>query len=372
VHASEILTFGVEEEFLLIDPATGQVAPAVDAVLAELPVRLRGQVQREFLTSQVEIATDPQTDLAALRDRLLELRLAVSAAAERAGVRVIAAGTCPVACPPPPVVDEPRYHRMVREFGAPLAAIPGLCACHVHVGVPDRALGVRVLSQLRRWLPVLQAATGNSPYYAGKDTGYSSWRSVLWARWPTAGPPPHLETAEDYDQVVDALTASGAMFDDGMLYWYARLSAHVPTLEVRVGDVCPTVDDTVLIAALVRALVATAVTDLAQGRADGVAPHWLVSAAHWLAARDGLDGCGLDVGTGSVRPAWDLMNELVEHVRPALSRHGDEAAVGVLADRLAARGTGAARQRRALAAGHDFAAVTTFLTREVCRDDGWY
>lgn len=367
-----ILSFGVEEEFLLIDPATGQVAPAVDAVLAELPFELRGLVQREFLTSQVEIATEPQTELATLRDRLLQLRIAVCAAAERAGVRVIAAGTCPVAGPPPPVVDQPRYHRMVREFGAALAAIPGLCACHIHVGVPDRDLGVRVLSQLRRWLPVLHAATVNSPYYAGKDTGYGSWRTVLWARWPTAGPPPHLATAADYDQVVAALTASGAMFDDGMLYWYARLSAHLPTLEVRVGDVCPTVDETVLLAALVRALVATAMTDLAAGRADSVAPHWMVSAAHWLAGRDGMDGCALDVGTGTVRPAWELMNELVEHVRPALSRHGDEAAVGVLLDRLAARGTGAARQRRALAAGPDFGAVTTFLTREVCRDDGWY
>lgn len=367
----DVLTLGVEEEFLLVDPRTGQVAPAVDGVIAAMPVDLRELVQREFLTSQIEIATTPQTTLRGLRAALLEMRTAVAKAASRAGVQLIAAGTCPVACPPPPVVDEPRYHRMVREFGAPLAAIPGLCACHVHIGMADRETGVRVLSHLRRWLPVLHAATSNSPFYGGRDTGYGSWRSVLWARWPTAGPPPHLESKADYDHVLAALTASGAMFDDGMLYWYARLSAHVPTVEIRVGDVCPTVDDMVLIAALVRALVDTALSDIAADRKVPVVPHWLLSAAHWLAGRDGMEGCGVDVETGAVRPAWDLMRELVEHVRPALERHGDAPLVTALLGRLAALGTGAARQRRVLAESGDLAGVMSFLAGEVCRDDEW-
>jgi carboxylate-amine ligase len=371
VHSdSDLLTLGVEEEYLLCDPDTGQVTPAVEAVIAGVPEPLRRYVQREFLTSQIEIATEPQTELGALRDALLQMRGAVVEASAKVGVRPLAVGTCPVACPnPPPVVDVPRYHRMVREFGVPLAAIPGLCACHVHVGVADRDVAVQVLSHVRRWLPVLHAATSNSPFYGGRDTGYSSWRSVLWARWPTAGPPPHLVTATDYDRVVAALTASGAMIDDGMLYWYARISAHVPTIEIRVGDVCPTVDDTLLIAALVRALVGTALADIAAGRRAAVVPHWLLSTAHWLAGRDGLDGVGMDVTTGMVRPGWKLLCELVDHVRPALDSHGDMPMVTALLDRLATRGSGAARQRRIFAERGDLAEVMAFLAAEVCRDD---
>jgi carboxylate-amine ligase len=242
-------------------------------------------------------------------------------------------------------VENPRYQRIMRDYGA-LWPTPGLCGCHVHVGVPDRELGVQVLNHLRAWLPVLQAVTANSPFADGTDTGYASWRSVLWARWPTVGPPPHLESAARYDAVVAELVGTGAMLDDGMLYWYARLSAHVPTVEVRIGDVCPTVEDTLLVAALVRALVSTVVDEVARGRPPRPLRDWLVDAAHWRASRDGLEGAAVDVTSGRPRPAWELLHALVAHVTPALDRHGDTAAVRQLLDLLAQRGSGAARQRR--------------------------
>ncbi len=342
----DLFTMGAEEEFLLVDPGTGQVVPAVEDVMAHIPQRYAELVQYEFLTSQIEIATPPTGDLAALRESLAELRTVVADAAEKAGVRLVAIGTgaLPIA-QPPPVVDNPRYRQMLQDFGA-LGPGPGLCGCHVHVGVPDRELGVQVLNHLRGWLPVLQAITGNSPYADGVDTGYASWRSVQWARWPTVGPPPHVESAAHYDAVVRELVGTGAMLDDGMLYWYARLSTHVPTVEVRIGDVCPTVDDTLLAAALVRALVSTVVDEVGQGRPPMPVRDWLVEAAHWRAGRDGLEGVGVDVSTGRPRAAWDLVDSLIAHVTPALDRHGDTDAVRQLSELLAARGSGAARQRR--------------------------
>jgi len=353
----DIFTMGAEEEFLLVDPETGQVVPAVDEVMAQVPAGYGDLVQYEFLATQIEIATPPTSELAALRGSLTELRTVLADAARAAGVRLVAIGNgaLPMTAPPP-VVTNPRYQRIMRDYGA-LWPTPGLCACHVHVGVPDRELGVQVLNHLRAWLPVLQAVTGNSPYADGTDTGYASWRSVLWARWPTVGAPPHLESAARYDAVVEELVGTGAMLDDGMLYWYARLSAHVPTVEVRVGDVCPTVEDTLLVAVLVRALVSTVVDEVAQGRPPKPVRDWLVDAAHWRAGRDGLEGAAVDVTSGRPRPAWELLNALVAHVTPALDRHGDTTTVRQLLDLLGARGSGAARQRRLYAQHRDVGQV---------------
>ncbi|MDI5942907.1 carboxylate--amine ligase, partial [Micromonospora sp. DH15] len=130
---------------------------------------------------------------------------------------------------------------------------------------------------------------------------------------------------------------------------YARLSAKYPTVELRIGDVCPSVDDAVLVAALVRALVATAMTDIAEGRPPIRTDHHLLVAAHWRAAHDGLEGAGVDLTDGELRPAWELLDALVERLAPALERHGDLAEVTDLLGGLRRHGTGAARQRAVFA-----------------------
>ncbi|MER5703846.1 glutamate--cysteine ligase [Micromonospora sp. NPDC002296] len=341
---TDLLTVGVEEEFLLVDPHTGAAVPAVDLVMEQVPAELRGQVEREFQTSQIEIGSPPGLELSSIRHSLGVLRRALSEAAERAGVRVLAIGTGPVDGPVPPVVDKPRFDRMIERFRL-LVPGPGNNGMHVHVGVPDPETGVRVLNHVRPWLPILHAVTVNSPFSAGVDTGYASWRSVEWERWPSVAPTPYLESHEHYERLIRQLIASGVMLDEGMLYWYARLSAKYPTVELRIGDVCPSVDDAVLVAALVRALVASAMTDIAEGRPPVRTDHHLLVAAHWRAAHDGLEGDGVDLTDGELRPAWELLDRLVERLRPELERHGDLAEVTDLLGGLRRHGTGAARQR---------------------------
>ncbi|WP_420884099.1 carboxylate-amine ligase [Micromonospora sp. CPCC 205547] len=341
-------TVGVEEEFLLVDPHTGAAVPAVDLVMEQVPAELRGQVEREFQTSQIEIGSPPGLELSSIRHSLGVLRAALADAAERAGVRLLAIGTGPVDGPVPPVVDKPRFDRMIERFRL-LVPGPGNNGMHVHVGVPDPDTGVQVLNHVRPWLPVLQAATTNSPFAASEDTGYASWRSVEWERWPSVAPTPWLESYEHYQRLIRQLIASGVMLDEGMLYWYARLSAKYPTVEIRIGDVCPSLDDTVLVAALVRALVATAMSDIAEGRPAVNTDHHLLVAAHWRAAHDGLEGEGVDLSNGELRPAWQLLDRLVERVRPALAEHGDLDEVTGLLGGLRRHGTGAARQRAVFA-----------------------
>ncbi|WJK40342.1 glutamate--cysteine ligase [Solwaraspora sp. WMMA2056] len=361
-HLPDELTVGVEEEFLLVDPDTGVAAPAVESVLAEIPPELRGQVQREFQTSQIEIGSPPGLDLRALRRTLGTLRGGVADAAERAGVRLLAVGTAPIAGPLPAVVDDPRFHRIVERYGM-LVPGPGNNGLHIHVGVPDPRIGVEVLNHLRPWLPVLQAVTANSPFFDSVDTGYASWRSIMWQRWPAVAPTPWLRSHEHYLSLIDDLMATGIILDEGMLYWYARLSAHYPTVEVRIGDVCPSLDDTILLAALVRGLVGTALAAVAQGRRAPEVAHHVLAAAHWRAAHDGLEGRAVDLTDGSpaLRPAWHLLRRLVDQIRPELDRHGDVGLVNSLLGRLRSQGSGAARQRAVHAGTGELRDVVGYL-----------
>ncbi|MFI6236283.1 glutamate--cysteine ligase [Micromonospora sp. NPDC050784] len=350
------LTLGVEEEFLLLDPDSGRNLPVADQVLAALRGPARHQSRQEFRHSMVEMVTPVCTDLTELRAHLVALRRSAAEAATAAGARLVAVGATPLAEPHRTVPDEPRYHAMSRRYG-PVAHDPAVCGFHVHVGLPDRDLAVLVCNHLRVWLPVVQAITTNSPLHDGDDTGHASWRSMQLERWPSIGPTPYFDSAADYDHTVDQLIAAGIMLDAAMVYWYARPSSTYPTVEVRVGDVCTEVDDAVLVAALVRSLVATLVDDVRAGVTAPNVRDCLVAAAHWRAAHDGLDGELIDLRAGGTRPAWALVDELMAVIAPALLRHGDLGYVLAQLARLRRDGTGAARQRQVLERTDDLGAV---------------
>jgi carboxylate-amine ligase len=362
-EAHDLLTLGVEEEYLLVDAHSPQAVPAVEDVFDHVPAELRPAVQHELQRSQIEVASPPQLELRPLWEALTRLRTGLADAAEQAGVRLVAVGAAPAAGPPADIVDKPRYHRMRERFGA-LSPGQGLNGMHVHVSIPDPETGVQVLNHLRPWLPILQAATANSPFHEGIDTGYASWRSVMWDRWPTVGPTPYLEDHAQYEGLLADLVTSGAMLDEGMLYWYARLSANYPTVELRMGDVCPSLDDTMLLAALARGLVATLLRDINDGVPAPRIPHHLLVAAHWRAAHDGLEGLAVDLETRQARPAWHLMRQLFDRVRPELDRHGDLEMATILMGRLRSRGTGAARQRAMLAQRGTLDDVVTWLAAQ--------
>ncbi len=361
------VTLGVEEEFLLVDRRSLQAVPRADAVLGGVPASLQTYVRRELLDTQVEIATPICDDLAGLRVCLVTLRRALAEAAEHAGCRLVAAGASVLEGPPgrigPSLSGGPRAGAMRRRFGA-MIDVQGLCACHVHIGVADRELAVAVSNLIRPWLPVLQAMSANSPYVDGRDSGHASWRSVLWARRPTAGPPPWLRSAAHFDSLVQALLDSGAMLDQATLFWYARPSASYPTLELRVGDVCASVRETVLVAALARALVRTAVLDAQAGRRAPLVEDQLLMAAHWTAARFGLEGDLFDAVTAQTRPAWQAVAELVKYVEPALVEAGDVHSAAALCDAMRASGTGAARQRRVHHKCRDLPSVVRYLVKQ--------
>jgi glutamate---cysteine ligase / carboxylate-amine ligase len=353
-------TVGVEEEVLLVGLDDGRPRPLGEQVIATADADESGPdgsgVEHEFKREQAEIDSLPHASLEDLAEDLLARRADLAAAAARHGLGVAPVGTSPVGVRPHPTDDE-RYRTMGRLFG--LTAREALsCGCHVHVEVESREEGVAVLDRVRPWLSVLTALSANSPFWQEEDTGYASYRTMVWSRFPSSGPMALFHDVDGYDAAVAALLESGTILDTGMVYFDARLSASYPTVEFRVADVCPVVDDTVLLAALCRALVETAAAEWRAGVAPVDVRVELLRAATWRAARSGLSGDLVDVAARAARPARERVAGLVAHLTPALDGTGDTALVTASLDRLERRGTGADLQRRDLAASGSFAEVT--------------
>jgi carboxylate-amine ligase len=284
----------------------------------------------------------PCASLYELGSEVRRWRRAASQAAERRGARVAALATSPLAVDPS-ITSSPRYQRMVEEFGL-IAEEQLTCGCHIHVQIESEAEGVAVLDHIRGWLPCLLALSANSPFWQAQDSGYASFRSRVWGRWPSAGPTEIFGSAETYHTTIRAMVESGTLLDEGMIYFDARLSREHPTVEVRGADVCLTVDDVVLVAALSRALVETAARSWRAGVPPPMARTELLRLAAWRAARSGLEGDLLDP-TGRPAPAVQVIRTLVDHLRPVLHDQRELDIVEELATTVLERGNGATRQR---------------------------
>jgi carboxylate-amine ligase len=341
------LTLGAEEELHLVDPHSRRLAARAPQVLAHLPA---GAFTAEIQRTTVEFTTDVVTTLDALRAQFLDRRRALIAAAEAEGLAPLAVGTAPLSdFADFELTSSGRYARMQERYRM-LVDEQLICGTQIHVGVSDRDLAVQIMQRIAPDLPVLCAMAASSPYLSGADTGYASIRSIIWQRWPSAGATGEVRDAADYDNLLTDLIQSGVIADEKMAYFDVRPSSHVPTLELRVLDACPIVDDAVLIAGLFRAAVRQAARDVAAGTPWMPMRPPLHRAAMWQAARSGLSG---DLLNGNPRPkpvkAIKAVRALISRLRPDLEALGDLDEVERLADALIARGTSADRQRAAYA-----------------------
>jgi glutamate---cysteine ligase / carboxylate-amine ligase len=353
---------GVEEELLVVDP-TGRPVPLGPDALVTAARRGEGETAEEhdradddadedsaahlvpeLKAQQIELGTPVCRTLSDVESELRFWRRRADSAAASVGARIAALATSPVAVDPVPTEGE-RYERMLDTFGETAREML-TCGCHVHVGVEDDEEGVAVLNRIRVWLPLLTALTANSPFWQGTDTGYASYRSRAWQRWPSAGPNEVFPDAAAYHRLVDDVLATGTVLDTGMLYFDARLSEKWPTVEVRTADVALRVEDAVTLAGVVRGLVETA----ARQAQDGVPPPAVrtevLRVAAWRAGRSGLSGDLVDPRTGRPAPAAEVIGALLDHLRPALADAGDEQRVTDGLAALLRRGTGSDLQRQ--------------------------
>ncbi|MBO1330383.1 glutamate--cysteine ligase [Streptomyces sp. VRA16 Mangrove soil] len=344
---------GVEEELLLVDRESGEPQALSGAVLAMADRddegegaagdTTTGSFEAELHREQLEFNTRPHRSTAELSEEIVRRRTAAAEHADRVGAAAVALATSPLPVNPT-VGTGPRYRWLTDEYGITTQE-QLTCGCHVHVSVDSDEEGVAVLNRIRPWLSVLTALSANSPFWQGKDSGYSSYRSRVWGRWPSAGPVELFADAADYHEQIRAMVASGVLRDPGMVYFDARLSADHPTVEVRVADVCLEPSTTVLHAMLVRGLVETAARAWRAGEPAPPHPVTLLRLATWRAGRSGLDGELVSPLDMRPVPAAQAARSLLEHVRPALDDAGDFDEARERLTRLLREGNGAVVQR---------------------------
>jgi glutamate---cysteine ligase / carboxylate-amine ligase len=343
-------TVGIEEELMILDGETLDLASAIDAILGEDPPS--GQIKPELLESVLEIATSPCPDVPAAGEELTSLRALVSDRAARRGLAIGASGTHPFArWEDQRVVSDDRYRGLIRSLGF-VARQELVFGMHVHVGMGDPEETVQVANSLRPYIPLLIALSANSPLWRGEPTGLMSSRVPIFRAFPRVGLPPRFESWRDFEQRVEVLVQGGIIEDYTYLWYDVRPHPRLGTIEIRAMDSQTRVEHTLALAALIVTLVKRLTEEYAAG-AEIVDPHWeILDENRWLAARHGLGAELLDSSSGEVRGVKELTGELLESLAPHAAELGCERELAGVEDLLRS-GNGAQRQQVVFEANRD-------------------
>lgn len=308
-------TVGIEEEYLLVDLESLDVASDPPPGLLKQLSELGGQVSPEFLRSQIEVATRVCRTLGEARADLAQLRASVIAVSRRHGLAPIAASTHPFARSVRQLTrDGERFVHLAREMQASARRML-ICGMHVHVGVGDDDLRVDLMNQLSYFLPHLLALSCSSPFWEGERTGFQSFRLSIYSTLPRAGLPERFASYEDFRRQIDMLVASGLIADPTQIRWDLRPNARYPTLETRIPDCCTRIDDAICIAAIFVSLARMLYRLKLENRSWRVYPNFLLGENRWRAMRFGCDEPLLDLAKGELVAFPQLLEELVGLVR---------------------------------------------------------
>ena len=346
-------SIGMEEEYLLVDKDTRDLAPEPPpALLAKADAALPGQVGPEFLRSQIEVGTRVCRSVQEARDQLVELRSTIGAISAEFGLAPIAASTHPFAhWESQHHTNKERYNVLAQDLQHVVRRLV-ICGMHVHVGIEDDDLRIDLLNQAPYFLPHLLALSTSSPFWQGMPTGLKSYRLSVFDELPRTGIPHNFSSFSEYERTIGLMVSAGLIEDATKIWWDLRPSARFPTLEMRITDVCPLIEDAVAIAALFQCILRLLYRLRRQNQRWRHYPPFLIRENRWRAQRYGAEGKLIDHGQRKAVPLADLIEELIEFVS------GDAAALGCAEElaglrRILADGTSAHRQRLAYAAARE-------------------
>jgi glutamate---cysteine ligase / carboxylate-amine ligase len=337
-------SIGVEEEYLLVDKTTRQLASSPPPeIFSACEKALEGHVSPEFLRCQIEVGTPVCMTLAEVRAELAYFRKTIAGEAAPYNLAPIASSTHPFAeWTDQPHTDKKRYNEIARSMQV-VAKRMVICGMHVHVGIEDEELRIELFNQLAYFLPHLLALSTSSPFWRGRKTGLKSYRLSVFNEMPRTGLPPRFDSYFEYQHTVDILTHAGVIEDATKIWWDLRPSDRFPTLEMRITDVCPRLDDTLAIAALYRCLCRMLYRLRRANQSWRPYSRFLLAENRWQAQRHGTEARLIDFGRNETSAFVDLVEELIELVRPDAEFFGCEADLEH-AREIAVRGTSADKQ----------------------------
>ncbi|MBK1695812.1 carboxylate-amine ligase [Rhodovibrio salinarum] len=350
-------TMGVEEEYLLVERQSRDLVTEVpDALMAECERRLKSRVSPEFLRCQIEVGTGVNDTLHGCREELRELRRTVADVVNAYDLAPIAASTHPFAAwTSQKHTDKERYNVLARDMQA-VARRMIICAMHVHVGIEDDELRMDLMGQAAYFLPHLLALSTSSPFWRGENTGLKSYRLAVFDELPRTGLPEMFESWSEYQRHLAMMVEAGLIEDASKIWWDVRPSARFPTLELRITDVTPRLDDGICIAAIFVCLLRMLYRLKRNNQRWRRYANILVRENRWRAQRYGFDEGLVDFGRGELLPYSELLEELLDLIRPEAEEMGVLAEVSH-AREIVRHGTSAHRQLKvyhdALAEGAD-------------------
>lgn len=336
-------TFGIEEEYHLVDRRTRDLTAAPQELMDECLAQLGTQVSPEFLKSQIEIGTPVCRSFAETRNHLAELRGTIGQIAGRFELAPIAASTHPFAhFLQQTTTDKERYKALAQDLQGVGRRLV-VCGMHVHVGIEDQELRIDIMNQVRYFLPHLLMLSTSSPFWQRQNTGLKSYRLTIMQALPRTGMPGRFAGWSEYQRTVNVLVKAGVIEDATKIWWDLRPSHRFPTLEMRITDVCTRLEDALSVAALYVCLCRMLYRLRRANQSWRMYPVFLLNENRWRAQRYGVDGSLFDFGLGTLVPFRDLLREIQDLVAEDAEALGCQAEVAH-ATNIAREGTSADRQ----------------------------
>jgi carboxylate-amine ligase len=353
-------TLGVEEEYMVVDPQSRGLT-SHDQKIVELASRIvDDQVKAEMHQAVVEVGTTICKDVEEARQDLSNLRRTVSNVAGELGLRIGAAGTHPFShWSSQLITPNPRYEEIVNELqeAARSNLIFGL---HVHVGIADKNMAMHIANSVRYFLPHVYALSTNSPFWEGRNTGFKSFRSKVFDKFPRTGIPDYFNTYEDFIGYVNLLVKTGCIDNAKKIWWDIRVHPFFPTIEFRICDIPMLVDETIAIAAIFQALVAKLYRLRSQNLNFMIYTRALINENKWRAGRYGIDGKMIDFGKEEEVKTRLLIEELLEFIDDVVDDLGSRKAIDYVTTMLN-NGTGADRQLKVYEETGDLVKVVDYI-----------
>ena len=357
------LTIGIEEEYQIIDPATGELKSYVQELLEQGRWVLKDQIQAELMQSQIEVGSRICHNVKEARAEMVRLRSSVWELAEENGLKVAAASTHPFSqWSDQQFSAGERYSKLQEDFGD-VARRLLIFGMHIHIGIEDRELLIDVMNQAQYFLPHVLALSTSSPFWHGRNTGLKSYRSVVFENLPRSGLAPAFHSWAEYESFIETLIRTNCIDEATKIWWDVRPHPKFSTLEFRICDICTRIDEAICITALLQAIVAKLIQLRWNNTSWRLYPRHLITENKWRAVRYGIDGSLVDFGKQQEVPVRELLPELLEILDDVLDELDVREEVSHV-HRILEEGTSADRQLRVFEETGDLSAVVDHLAEE--------
>lgn len=358
-----VFTLGVEEEYQIIDPETRELRSHLSKIVDGAKVFLNEQVKAEMHQSVVEVGTNICKNVIEAKEEISVLRKKIVELANGQQLIVGAAGTHPFSrWQDQPITDDPRYHHIVNEM-QDAARSNLIFGMHCHVGIENREIGLQLMNQACYFLPHIFALSANSPFWEGRNTGYKSFRTKVFDKFPRTGLPEYFDSVQSYDNYLDTLVKTKCIDNPKKIWWDLRLHPFYDTIEFRICDMSLTVDETMCLVAIIQAVVAKLYKLTMQNLSFNIYRIALIRENKFRAARYGIEGNMIDFGLKEEVETRSLIMELLEFIEDVVDELGSREQINYV-HTILKEGTGADKQLVVFNKDQDLIKVVDFITGE--------